>query len=550
MSLSQVSECLSCQHGITFEVLLPHLAAVIVEKAELAGDRLCLWARARADSAACPKCGRSSGQVHSTYGRRLADAAIGGRRVRIWLAVRRFFCGNPGCPAVTFAEQVDGLTSPRARRTPPLKKSLTAIALALAGRSGSRLAGLLDLVAGRSSLLRLIMALPDPEPGPVEVLGVDDFAFRRGRDYGTVLVNAETGEPVDLLRDREADTLAGWLREHPGTEVICRDRAGAYADGARQGAPGTIQVADRWHLYHNLAEHAEKTVARHRDCLKEPEPQHQQPQPGDQAAADLQQAAAAAAEQRAADSALARRTRERYEQVQALRAQGLGIKPITRQTGLAKETVRRFYRAATVDELLAKTMDGRPSLLDEYKPYLHQRWNEGCSNVRQLHAELRDRGYRGGYGTIRDYVQPFRELRTAPPAVPVPPKARDVASWILRDPDTLDDDEKAKLAQVRERCPHLHALAGHVTGFAKILTGRHGDRLDDWIAAVEADDQPDLHSFTRGLKHDHDAVINGLTLPWSSGVVEGNVNRLKMLKRQMYGRASFPLLRKRVLLAT
>jgi hypothetical protein len=262
------------------------------------------------------------------------------------------------------------------------------------------------------------------------------------------------------------------------------------------------------------------------------------------------QLAADAAARRAEESVLARRIKDRYEQVQALRAQGLGIKPIMRQTGLAKETVRRFYRAATVDELLAKARDGRPSLLDEHKPYLHQRWNEGCTNVRQLHAELRDRGYRGGYGTIRDYVQPFRDLGTAPPARPAPPKTRDVASWILRDPDHLDDEEKAKLAQIRDRCPDLDALAGHVTEFAKILTGLHGGRLDDWIAAVEADDQPDLQSFARGLRHDHDAVVNGLTLPWNSGVVEGNVNRIKMLKRQTYGRASFPLLRKRVLLAT
>jgi len=206
-----------------------------------------------------------------------------------------------------------------------------------------------------------------------------------------------------------------------------------------------------------------------------------------------------------------------------------------RETGLAKETVRRFYRAASAEELLAKIKDGRPSLLDDHKPHLHQRWNEGCTNVRQLHAELRDRGYRGSYGTISNYVQPFREAGAAPPAVPGPPKARDVASWILRDPDTLDDDEKASLVQARERCPHLDALAGHVTGFAKILTGLHGGRLDDWIAAVEADDQPGLHSFARGLKHDQPAVLNGLTLPWSSGIVEGNVNRLKMLKRQMYG---------------
>jgi hypothetical protein len=321
-------------------------------------------------------------------------------------------------------------------------------------------------------------------------------------------------------------------------------------DGARQGAPGATQVADRWHLYHNLAGHVEKAVARHRDCLKEPEPEPGQQLPAaGPPAADLQQAAAAAAEQRAADSTLARRTQERYELVQALRGQGLGIKPIRRQTGLAKGTVRRFYYAASADELLAKVKAGRPSVLDEYKPYLHQRWNEGCTNVRQLHAELCGRGYRGGYGTVRDYVQPFRELGVAPPAVPVPPKTRAVASWILRDPESLDDEEKADLSRVRERCPHLDALAGHVTEFAKILTGLHGNRLDEWIAAVEADDQPDLHSFARGLRHDYDAVVNGLTLPWNSGIVEGTVNKIKMLKRQTYGRAGFPLLRKRVLLA-
>ena len=287
----------------------------------------------------------------------------------------------------------------------------------------------------------------------------------------------------------------------------------------------------------------------HRGCLEEPAPEPEPEQtPGGQAPPDLQQAAAAAAARRAEESALAVRTRQRYEQVQALRAQGKGIKPIMRETGLAKETVRRFYRAATAGELLAKVRDGRPSLLDDYKPYLHQRWNEGCANVRQLHAELTQRGYKGSYGTIRDYVLPFRETGVAPPAVPGPPKARDLASWILTDPDNLNDQEKAKLAQARERCPHLDALAGHVAEFAKILTGLHGDRLDGWINAVEADDQPDLHSFALGIKHDHQAVLNGLTMPWSSGVVEGNVNRLKMLKRQTYGRASFELLRKRVLL--
>jgi len=480
--------------------------------------------------------------VHSTYGRRLADVPVGGQRVLIRLVMRRFFCGSPDCPAVTFAEQIGGLTSPRARRTPAVGRMLAGIALALAGRAGARLAGVLGLRAGRSSMLRLVMALPDPQNGPVVVLGVDDFAFRRGRDYGTVLVNAETGTPVEVLAGRDAAMLADWLAAHPGTTVICRDRAGAYADGARTGAPEAVQVADRWHLWHNLAGYVEKTVARHRGCLAEPEPGQQPP-------AD-QQAAAAALAQRAADGTLASHVRDRYEQVMTLRAAEMSIDAIARQTGLAAQTVRRYCRAEGAEELLAVILDGPPSALDEHKPYLHQRWNEGATSARQLHAELRGRGYRGSYPTLARYLQPLRALRAAPPATPAPPKTRDLATWILTRPGNLADHDKAKLTQARQRCPHLNTLTAHVSDFAEILTGLHGHRLDNWIAAVEDDDQPDLQSFARGLKHDHDAVTNGLTLPYSSGVVEGNVNRIKMLKRQMYGRASYPLLRKRILLTT
>ena len=541
MSLLQVSDCLSDRYEVSLDFVLPHLAPVAVEAAGVTGGRVQIWARVRADGASCPHCGQFTQRVHSGYERRLADAPAGGQPVTIRLAVRRFFCGNPGCGAVTFAEQVQGLTTPRARRTPLLARMLTAAGLALSGRAGARLSGALGLPAGRSSMLRLVMALPDPQTGTVKVLGVDDFAFRRGRDYGTILVNAETGEPVDLLRDREAHTLARWLREHPGTEVICRDRAGAYAAGARDGAPDAIQVADRWHLYHNLAGYVEKTVARHRHCLQQTSPEPQAPGPA--ASQD-----APGPQQPQGESALAARTRQRYEQVQALRAQRLGITAIAARTGLARQTVRRFARAASADELLAGPGRGLPSLLDDYQPYLRQRWNEGCTSARQLHADLRQRGYTGSYGAVANYVLPFRRASAPPPA---PPRTRDLARWILTDPASLDDDEQAEPRRsVRERCPHLDALAAHVTEFAKILTGRRGEQqLDSWIAAASADNQPDLRSFITGLNRDYRAVLNGLTLPYSSGKVEGNVNRIKMLKRQMYGRARFDLLRKRVLLA-
>jgi transposase len=501
-----------------------------------------IWAFPRAQRASCPQCRCPSAKIHSRYERTLADAAIGGQHVVLRLRLRRFFCHQPTCPTRTFAEQIPGLTTPYARRSPLARRMLEQVALALAGRAGARLADKLGLPVGRSTLLRLLRALPDPQSGSVAVLGVDDFALRRGHVYGTVLVDMASHRPVELLADREATTFADWLREHPGTTVVCRDRGGAYADGANQGAPLAKQVADRWHLWHNLAQHVEKLVARHRGCLREPEPGPQPPGPATEP--DLARIAAQHAEQ----SALLKRTRQRYAAVQALRAQGKGIKPIMRELGLAKQTVRRFSRAHSVEELLSKPREGRPSLLDPFKPYLQQRWNHGHTCATGLVEELRAPGYQGSAAIVRTYLRPFRQLGTAPLPAPTPPKVREVSSWLLRHPDSLDADEQLTLKQVLASCPDLDATAGHIRAFAELMSGLHGERLHQWITRVEADQLPELHSFTAGLKRDLDAVVNGLTLPYSSGAVEGAVNRIKMLKRQMYGRASFDLLRKRVLL--
>ncbi|MCX4580806.1 ISL3 family transposase [Streptomyces sp. NBC_01571] len=520
--------------------LFPHLSALLIEEVERRPDKVVLRTRVRSTTVAC-RCGHSSSRVHGRYIRKLRDVAVCGLGVVIELCVRRFRCENTACTAVTFAEQIAGLTTPHSRCTPLLRQLLTQIGLALAGRAGARLAAAAGIAVGKDILLRLVRALPEPEIGDVEVLGVDDFAFRKGRHYGTVLIDMATHRPLHLYDGRDGEDLAAWLQDHPEVKVICRDRSSGYAEGARAGAPQAEQVADRYHLWANLGQAVEKTVNAYHSRLAEPPP-------GQEDAPDYPETEPEVV-QPPKELKIVTRLREQHAAAHELWEQGMSKAAIGRKLGLHQATVRKLVGARSADDVVAKSLQ-RAHIIDPYIDYLHRRWNEGVRNATQLYREIRQLGYSGGELAVQRHLRRYRTGRGHAPATgPKPPSVREVTSWIMTHPEHLRDKDADNLHRLRERDPELDQLTGHVRKFAAMMTGRHGDRLEDWIAAVEQDSLAPLTGFARNLRRDFDAVRNGLSLPHSSGAVEGNINRLKMLKRQMFGRASLDLLRKRVLLA-
>ena len=313
-------------------------------------------------------------------------------------------------------------------------------------------------------------------------------------------------------------------------------------DGARTGAPDAIQVADRFHLWQNLAKAVERSVAAHRACLGEPEP-GPAATPGPGPAAEPPPPPEPEPEPA---GKFAERARRHHAMVHELLAQGHGMRTIARHLGWGRHTVQRYARAATWQELVdGRWQAPRASLLDPFKPHLHQRGEEGCSNVAELFREISALGYDGSYSTVRDY---FDQYRPAAPLTPPPPTVREVTGWLTRHPDSLTEDEQPQLKALLERCPELQATSAHVRTFATMLTQLTGQNLPQWISGARASGLPGISSFAKGPGQDLDAVTQGLTSRWNSRPVEGRVNHIKMIKRQMFGRARLPLLRKRVLL--
>ena len=506
-------------------------------------------------------CCRQARRTHSRYERRLADLPWGEHRVAIRLKVRRLFCDNARCERRVFAERLPGVAAPWARKTARLSDRLTAVAFALGGAAGARLARRFGLDASRNTLLHLVRRTPLPAIAAPSALGVDDWAMRKRFTYGTVLVDLERRRPVALLADREADTLAAWLREHPSVAVISRDRSGAYAEGAGRGAPRAVQVADRFHLLQNLAEALELAFTAHARELRD---------------AEQAQRRAAAAEgapvrpdpppppKRPLAMAAARRERrmETHRRAWELWREGWPGGDIARHLGIGRTTTYRHLKSEAFPERKGRSDAGRSSV-DPWGAWVVARWNAGQHNGRQMLRELRKRGFVGNYATVLRHLNRLRaaqgiaaphrpRTRPGPPLVAAPKRVltpRTAAWTVLRRPERRGAQDRALLAGLREHSRALDEAIGLAEEFAALVRGREPERLDPWLQWAQDSAVAPLWRFAKRLSADYDAVRAAVTLAWSNGPAEGQINRLKTIKRQMYGRASLDLLERRFLLA-
>jgi transposase len=523
-------------------------------------DETCITFHLRTTNptARCPLCDSPSSRVHSRYQRELADLPWRGRVARLLVKVRRFFCGTPACPRSIFGERLPALAAVRARTSVSLDHAHRHIGFALGGEAGSRLATRLSMPTSPDTLLRRIRRAPELDRSRPRVPGVDDWAFRKGTRYGTLLCDLERRHPVDLLPDRQSETLAAWLKARPGVAVISRDRAGPYALGARLGAPDAVQVADRWHLLCNLREAVERLLDRKQSQLREaakkvaPEAVAPGEPPRAVTAPEL---SAPQQINRAERLRQARRQRrlERYERVKELHRRGVGLREIARGLRISRRTVRRFVRAESFPERLAARP--RTSRVARFADHVRRRWQEGCENVAELHREVRALGGRCSYATLRRQVGRLGCLRSMKEgqAVPRPqlprvtvPSTRRVSHWLLKDMTELEDDERRLVEQLHAD-DEIPPVVESAKKFAALVRRKGSGTLEEWLREVECSSSAEMRGFSGGVRQDQAAVEAALTLPWSNGPVEGQVNRLKVIKRQRYGRANFDLLRRRVL---
>ena len=544
--------------------ILPDLSDLVIEQVIIAHE-VTVTVHAASPTASCPCCGTTSKRIQSRYTRTLRDLPASGRPVKLIVSVRRFFCQESTCVRKIFAERFPSLTLPRVKFTLRLQETLRQMGFALGGEAGVRLGRLLNIPGSADTLLRLVKQTKLPVASSPRVVGIDDWSWKRRLRYGTLLCDLESRNPIDVLPDRSVETVSAWFEKHPSIEIVSRDRSSEYAAAIKKGAPQALQVADRWHLGKNLAESVSTLLARCRAEIRrglrvqaEPSQEREEMKPVSE---EGRRPARSRSVELAREGRRAQKL-DRYAQAIELYHQGLRAADVASRVGIGERTVHRWIAHGSFPE--AKQRRRRPSLIDPYARYVLQWWQEGNRNGSKLYKELTARGYKGSPKAMYSYLTTLRTPHSdAPKSIPLKrPKRESVpslstplenfsaqrATWLfLCQPEKLDQVNREELALIRQASSSAEAAYSLAQAFMQMIWEQTGQQLDTWLSLVEASHVPELKSFARGIRQDKAAVLAGLTLPWSNGPLEGHVNRLKLIKRSMYGRAKLPLLRARVL---
>jgi transposase len=458
-------------------------------------------------SNACPLCKRVSIRIRSYYTRLVADVPCGGRQVQLILHVRKFRCEMADCPRHVFTERLAPFLEPWARVTTRFNKTIEAIGQATCGELGARFAPHLGIATSPTTILRRTMALPTCLPEKVSLLGIDDWSFRRGRKFGTILVDLATHKTIDLLPDRTTETSAAWMQTHPEIKIVSRDRGGEYAAAARMGAPQARQVADRFHLAQNLTTRVEEILTKHHAEICQAAHPVESPSDLPNEQGFLADDWRPAIEPHAQQVMIARQEerQDRYRQLQELHNLGLPTKEIARRMGMALRTVEPWLFQGIPH---TKPRCKRSSCFDSYAAAAFELWQHGCRNSVEMWQELQNKGYKGSYRTVHRFVETLpdysrriqgtmKRCKDVPESLLQNFQAREAVWLFVRKSSDLSEKEQKELAAICQASPTAQTVYTLVQQFMSMIRQLEGERLDDWLSLVRASQIPELQGFVQ-----------------------------------------------------
>lgn len=500
----------------------------VVEDAASDDSLTLITVRSLRSVSACPGCGTRSERIHSRYQRRLADLPMAGKPVRLVVVARRFHCDAVLCGRRIFAERFEeDVLAPWARRTGRLDHIVHHLGLALGGRPAASFARRLMVPVSNDTLLRVVRRRGSPRFVPPTVIGIDDWAWRRNQRYGTIICDLERRKTIALLPDREPATAQAWLSDQPQINVVARDRGGGYALAAAKALPKATQVADRWHLMENASraflDAVRKSMRHIRTAI---------------GAATINPDLLTAAERIQYEGYL--RREDSNAAILGLANDGTTIKEIVRRTGYSRGLVRRVLRGQRSDIFRV-----RESSLELYLPWLDAQWASGQRNGSELWRKLKSQGFRGCLRVVGEWAERRRKAEKVDGAVlSRAPSARTVARLMTIGRDDLSKSETVTVAAIEAGVPLLVEAREIIAAFQVMIRKKCLADLDPWLERARSGLAA---SFANGVVKDLAAVSAAITSAWSNGQTEGQITKLKLVKRQMYGRGKLDLLQARVI---